>query len=296
MLLVVVASLIACLPVSEENARPADSDTDTAVPADTGGDTAADTDTAADEDPGFVRLPASTFEMGMTPSQPDMLNNDLHSVTLTHDYSVGITEVSQGEFEAVMGYNPSRVDDCAGGEPGECPVEMVTWYESAAYASKLSAVAGLQECYTCWGSEADTLCTVEVEPYDCAGYRLLTEAEWEGAARCGTDLVYAGSDTVSDVAWTNENAGGSTHAGADLLPNGCGLYDMSGNVFEWTHDGYDDYPSGAVTDPVGEESGKYRVLRGGGWDVPPAVVSSRAGAMPVMTYQDVGFRLARTRP
>jgi sulfatase modifying factor 1 len=129
------------------------------------------------------------------------------------------------------------------------------------------------------------------------GYRLLTESEWEGAARCGTNTKFAGSNTSTDVAWTYDNSDGPQTV-AGLAPNACGLYDMSGNVWEWTQDWYDDYPSGSVTDPIGSESGSYRVSRGGDWfsseDI--AIVSFRGQAGPDKSYNNIGFRLARTSP
>ena len=260
-------------------------------------DTANLGDADTDNDAGFVKIPASTFDMGSTPGQPDF-GYGVHSVTLTHAYYIGVTEVTQGEFQAVTGYNPSRFTDCDGLGPDNCPVEQVSWYESAAYANAVSAAAGLQECYTCTGSGTGVQCDAGVNPYDCTGYRLLTEAEWEGAARCGTDTAYAGSNTSTDVAWTAENSNSSTHTVASLAPNACGLYDMSGNVGEWTQAWYDEYPSGSVTDPIGAESGSERVFRVGGWggDARYATVSVRNYYDPSGDSPDVGFRLARTSP
>ena len=125
----------------------------------------------------------------------------------------------------------------------------------------------------------------------------MTEAEWEGAARCGTDTEYAGSNTSTDVAWTAENSDG-TQTVAGLAPNACGLYDMSGNVWEWTQDWYDDYPSGSVTDPNGAESGSNRVDRGGGWlnGAYNAAVSNRDGVYPGGSSSNLGFRLSRSSP
>ncbi len=222
----------------------------------------------------------------------------VHSVTLTHAYYVGVTEVTQGQFSAVMGYNPSLDQDCDGLGPDNCPVDSLSWWQSAAYANAVSAAAGLQECYTCTGSRTSVECDVGPNPYDCAGYRLLTEAEWEGAARCGMDTEYAGSNTSTDVAWTVENSNGSSHTVAGLAPNACGLYDMTGNVWELTQDWYDDYPSGSVTDPIGAESGSSRVARGGVWynSAITGSVTLRFDFTPDVTYRYAGFRLARTSP
>ena len=306
---VLTLALVGCVdkpvPSVDDTASDADTDTDsdTDTDADSDADTDTDTDTDTDADAGFVKIPASTFDMGRTPGQPDYGLWGVHSVTLTHAYYVGVTEVTQGQFQAVMGYNPSSDPDCDGLGPDNCPVESLTWWQSAAYANAVSAAAGLQECYTCTGSGTGVQCDVGVNPYDCTGYRLLTEAEWEGAARCGTDTTYAGSNTSTDVAWTYENSDGSTHTVAGLAPNACGLYDMTGNVWEWTQDGYPDgydynYPSGSVTDPIGEESDSLRVWRGGAWDAFAyyGAVSSRGFLAPGYANVSYGFRLARTSP
>jgi len=292
--------LTACTGKTDDTSNPADADTDADTDADSDADSDADTDTDSDTDAdaGFVKIPASTFDMGSTPGQPDY-GYGVHSVTLTHAYYVGVTEVTQGQFQAVMGYNPSSDQDCDGLGPDNCPVESVNWWQSAAYANAVSDAAGLQECYTCTGSGTGVQCDVGPNPYECTGYRLLTEAEWEGAARCGTDTAYAGSDTPADVAWTGDNSSGSTHTVATLAPNACGLYDMSGNVAEQTQDWYGDYPSGSVTDPVGGESGDYRIVRGGDWtynDSSNATVSGRSVGGLMYRTSSVGFRLARSSP
>ena len=242
-----------------------------------------------------MKVPASTFLMGCTDGQSDCDDDETeHSVTLTHDYFVGVTEVTQGQFQAVMGYNPASFTDCG----ADCPVEEVSWYESAAYANAMSDAGGLSQCYTCTGDGSSVECDVAGNPYDCTGYRLLTEAEWEGAARCGTDLLYAGSDDIFDVGWISDNSGDTTHTVAGLAPNACGLYDMSGNVWEWTQDWYDDYGSGAATDPAGPEWGSLRVVRGGDWGSGAgyAAVSGRGGGYPAGAGNGVGFRLGRSSP
>ena len=128
------------------------------------------------------------------------------------------------------------------------------------------------------------------------GYRLLTEAEWEAAARGREGFVYAGSGTLGSVAWTKANSGRHPHPVKGLSPNGYGLYDMSGNVWEWTWDWYaESYGSGLQTDPHGPASGSRRVLRGGSWYYSPAFarVAYRLWTPPSYRNFNLGFRLAR---
>ncbi len=156
------------------------------------------------------------------------------------------------------------------------------------------------ECYSCSGSGDDVTCAVSLSPYACDGYRLPTEAEWEGAARCGEDLRYAGSNEPDGVGWTSENSGGTPHPVAGKEANACGLYDMSGNVWEWTQDGYaeDYYTAAGRTDPVGDWTSSVRVNRGGSWICIPRYtrVAVRFKDRPDIRWNDLGLRLVRTIP
>jgi formylglycine-generating enzyme required for sulfatase activity len=276
-------------PNADDNDTAADSNTDSNT------DTSIDTGTDIQAEPGFVVIRASTFAMGCTAGQSNCDADETeHNVTLTHDYLVSETEVTQGQFEALLGYNPAVFLDCG----ADCPVENVSWYMAAAYANAMSEAAGLSPCYPCSGAGPEVQCEGAEAPYTCEGYRLLTEAEWEAAARCGTDVLYAGSDTIGDVGWVSSNSGDTTHAVAALAPNACGLYDMSGNVWEWTQDWYAPYDSGAATDPTGPASGTGRSVRGGGWDggAPRARVSDRTDFYPEGANYYFGFRLGRSNP
>ena len=171
-----------------------------------------------------------------------------HSVTITRVFCMKATEVTQGEWQSVMGNNPSYFKDCG----ANCPVEQVNWDDAAGYANALSRREGLPECYA--GSTFSGL--------TCAGYRLPTEAEWEYTASAGnTGPTYGDRESV---AWYNLNSGGATHPVGQKQPNAWGLYDMLGNVGEWTGDWYDTYPA-TVTDPTGPTTSYARVVRGGSW-------------------------------
>lgn len=203
----------------------------------------------------MVRIPAQTFMMGCTESQEPcgvLSDMDAQEVTVTRDWWIGATEVTGAWYEALMGSLPVEGTLCDG------PARL-TWTESVQFANRVSELAGLPACY--WCDEAR--CDVVGNAYFCEGYRLPTEAEWEASARCGTDFVYAGSDTLEDVSV------GTGQPVGRKAPNTCGLYDMSGNVAEWTQDLYP--LSGAFTagkalqpvDPLGDPVGECRIARGG---------------------------------
>jgi formylglycine-generating enzyme required for sulfatase activity len=228
---------------------------------------------------GYVRIEPGTFTMG-SPTTEDGHNSSetQHSVTITRAYCMKATEVTQGEWQEEMGDNPSSFLSCG----SNCPLEQVSWDDAIGYANALSGRAGLQECYT--GSTFTGL--------DCTGYRLPTEAEWEYAARGGTTGPTYG--LMDSVGWYTDNSGSRTHPVGGKTANNFGLYDMLGNVWEWTGDWYGTYP-GTVTDPTGPTTGSSRVYRGGSWAGPAryARAATRYVA-PVSRRSYLGFRLVRT--
>ena len=232
-------------------------------------------------------IPAGSFEMGSPPEEagrnPD---ESRHQVTITRPYWMAETEVTQGQWQAVMGSNPSRHSNCG----PSCPVEQVNFFEAIDYANRLSRKAGLEECYQVSGASAT------FKGLGCGGFRLPTEAEWEYAARAGGTQPWAGSDDSDAVAWIGANSGGTTQPVGAKQANAWGLRDMSGNVKEWCWDWYADYPSGSATDPTGPTGGTLRVARGGSFGGKAAAARSavRGWQDPDDRLAAAGLRLVRT--
>ena len=208
------------------------------------------------------------FTMGATSEQEsDAWNNEkpTHEVTLS-SYYIGETEVTQALWHAVMGSNPSFRKGV------NLPVEQVSWNDCQEFITKLNAITGQK-------------------------FRLPTEAEWEFAARGGNrskGYKYSGSNNINNVAWYDENSGSNTHPVKTQTPNELGIYDMSGNVWEWCNDRYGDYSSNAQLNPTGPSTGSYRVRRGGSWnyDAGYCRVSYRGSSSPASRDRDLGLRLA----
>jgi sulfatase modifying factor 1 len=208
--------------------------------------------------PGMVFVAGGTFQMG---SNSESDEKPIHTVTVSSFY-MDKTEVTQAEYRKVMGKNPSNFSGC-----DDCPVEKVSWDDANAYAQKV-------------------------------GKRLPTEAEWEYAARGGNKskvYTYSGGNNLDAVGWYNDNSRSGTHPVAQKQPNELGLYDMSGNVWEWCSDWYDKgyYSRSPQNDPQGPNSGKYRVRRGGSWGRSDYFcrVADRSGYYPARWSGYRGFRL-----
>jgi formylglycine-generating enzyme required for sulfatase activity len=217
----------------------------------------------------MVFVEGGTFTMGCTSEQGDDCDDDerpAHQVTLS-DFYIGKYEVTQAEWKAIMGNNPSGFSGC-----DSCPVERVSWDDVQEFIRKLNAKTG-------------------------KNYRLPTEAEWEYAARGGKHskgYKYSGSNSIENVAWYYGNSGKKTHPVGTKQANELGIYDMSGNVYEWCQDWYGGYSKGSQTNPAGASSGSDRVLRGGSWYLNPRYVrvSNRLYFTPAYRYINLGFRLA----
>ena len=247
------------------------------------------------------------FVMGSPESEPGRLGNETrHEVVLTHRTSVLRHEVTQGFFKTVMGYNPSSFTACG----AACPVERVSWWEAAAFANALSQRRGLEGCFACSGSGPTAECRVRdrfsgPDYYRCPGYRLPTEAEWEYFARAGSERAFpvartasgARADTLKSSAWYRENSEERVHPVGTRSPNLWGLYDLSGNVWEWVFDWYGGMGGRPTTDPTGPSAGRYKVLRGGSWDDLPTLcrMSHRSSnRIPSRRDRYIGFRVVRT--
>ena len=248
-------------------------------------------------DDGFVEIAGGTFQMGSTTYSDEQ---PIHSVTVS-DFWMSAYEVSQSEVLALLG-DQGWSDSYGKGD--NHPAYNVTWYEAVEYCNLLSVEAGLVPAYEINGT--DVTCD-----FSKNGYRLPTEAEWEYAAGGGSSnrTTYAGTDSESslgDVAWYYDNSyslGSShadygTHAGGEKQANSLGLYDMSGNVWEWCWDWYGSsyYSSSPSSDPAGPSSGSYRVRRGGSWDYGTTYCRGafRYFYAPSNSYDNVGFRLVRS--
>ena len=227
----------------------------------------------------LLLIPKGTFMMGSPESEEERRKDETqHEVTISKDYYLGVYEVTQTQYQKVMGKNPSHFQGAiVGNENADLPVENVSWDEAVEFCKKLSDLPEEKK----------------------AGrvYRLPTEAEWEYACRAGSKTAYSfddEEDLLPEYGWFNRNSSRRTHTVGLLEQNAWGLYDMHGNVWEWCSDWYGEYPKGAVSNPTGPKGGSDRVLRGGSWGSVAADCRSvnRDGGDPSDRNRLLGFRLA----
>ncbi|MFH0871186.1 MAG: SUMF1/EgtB/PvdO family nonheme iron enzyme [bacterium] len=248
------------------NTAGAGTATTTAAPSLPSGKTYRDRTTGME----LVLIPAGRFTMG-SPASESGRNSDegpQHEVQITRPFYLGKYEVTQAQWRAIMGNNPSGFQGC-----DDCPVEQVSWNDIQEFIRRLNEKAGR------------------------TGYRLPTEAEWEYACRAGSQTAYSFGDDPGSLewfAWYSKNSDSKTHPVGQKRPNAWGFHDMQGNVWEWCQDWHGNYASGLVSDPTGPGSGSDRVIRGGSWYLDPGYLraSSRYGFRPSYRYASYGFRLA----
>lgn len=247
----------------------------------------------------MVEVPGSKFEIGDTAGVGRNDERPIHKVEL-NSFLVCRTPVTQKLWNLVMDDNPSNFQGF------ELPVEHISWYDAIEFCNKLSIMADLMPYYIIDKDQADPSnlnkndgkkWLVECNP-KADGYRLLTEAEWEFSARGGSNsnyYNYAGSEHVGNVAWIKDNSSFKTHPVGQKKPNEIGLYDMSGNIWEWCWDWYDDYSETELENPQGAEQGIYKVIRGGSWadNKNYQRVASRGKENPSGKYSSIGLRIAR---
>jgi len=301
LLTVPMALLTACQ--ADSHAPPEDSE----GPGDTGGGVCGVLDMA------LVYVPPGAFDMGSPQDEAGRKEDEQrHRVTLTHGFCMTQHEVTQDSYQQYTHSNPSENLACG----GFCPVDNINWHMAAWFANAVSDSRELDRCYECTGDWTSAACTTRGSPYECQGFRLPTEAEWEYAARAGESSAFpnggnlvagdedncAGSLLLDNgaqmdtVGWYCGNARDNTHPVAQLVHNALYLYDMSGNVSEWVHDWYFESYRGDAVDPYGPSNGSWRILRGGAYDGSPSTLRSagRGSVSPTHANGKHGIRLVRT--
>lgn len=219
----------------------------------------------------LIWIEPGTFRMGSPPDEQgrNKAEGPQMTVTLTKGFWLGKTPMTQGQYQAETGTNPSHFKEAG----PNAPVERVSWLMAVDFCEKLTArerAAGrLPEGYV---------------------YTVPTEAQWEYACRAGTTGPYAGNP--ESMAWHKNNSGGTTHPVGEKKPNAWGLHDMYGNVLEWCYDWFGDYPGGNVADPSGPTRGYFRMARGGSWRTDLMRSASRSGGSAGREDYTLGFRLA----
>jgi formylglycine-generating enzyme required for sulfatase activity len=220
------------------------------------------------------------------------------TIRITRPFAMRATEVTQAEWHALMGSQPSAFRDCG----PDCPVERVYWFAALAFCNVASLAEGLEPCYlhpdgSVYGIEHahDSWFPVWDRGFECQGWRLPSEAEWEYAARAGTAGPFSGHDSSELHAWHQGNAGQRPHPVASKEPNAWGLFDMAGNVSEWVWDEYGPYELDPPDDPVRMGPRVVRVFRGGSWAYPPseARAAARRALSGTWVWMSMGLRPVR---
>ena len=227
----------------------------------------------------FVLILPGKFMMGSPENEPGRYTGErLHAVNLTSPFYMQTTEVTQAQWKALTGKNPSSHKRCG----DNCPVEQVSWNDVQKFIQKLNQKEGTDK------------------------YRLPTEAEWEYACRAGsmtafpnggiTKLQCGRDDNLDSIGWYCGNSNNIIQPAAQKKPNAWGLHDMLGNVQEWCQDWFGPYPDDEVVNPKGPKKGSYRAMRGGTWYSPARDTrcASRFGSPPHYRFQHIGFRLCMT--
>ena len=260
----------------------------------------------------MVRINGGTFTMGSDDTADGTGADPAHPVTLTKGFYMGKYQVTQKQWEEVMGTTIEDQQTLKGepltsnyGRGDNYPMYYVNWYDAIEFCNRLSIREGLVPVYIIeisgiksfnpddWGTQGSAWDSV-IMAKGANGYRLPTEAEWEYACRAGTATAYNTGGTISDnTGWHSGNSGSMTHEVGKKPANAWGLYDMHGNVFEMCWDWYGTYPGGAQTDPEGASSGSGRVFRGGSWSgiVDSLRSASRVSTSPSFRDNNVGFRV-----
>jgi formylglycine-generating enzyme required for sulfatase activity len=217
----------------------------------------------------LVRVPPGKFLMGSARDEKGRHDGEtLHPVTISKAFYIGVTEVTQAQWQVVMGFNPSKT------KGDKLPVHGISWSHAVEFCKKLSEK-------------------------DRKAYRLPTEAEWEYACRAGAKAAFAGGGDPDKMAWHMDSSGERVHRVATLAPNAWGIHDMHGNAMEWTADWYaGSHDKKAATDPKGAKQGKERVARGGSWlhFARACRSAARVGVRPTWAPEHVGFRVVMAPP